>query len=137
MTLFSIILVTFASFLTLDLYHYYRLNQIVPVEHIETSVQQTATNCFMVTIDYQYVISGKTYSRHQEIKKKMLKNIWIAKQFAQDMVSKDQKVWYNLTEPHLGSVDKAFPVKRLFYTLLLLGLFIYFSTLVNYLFKRV
>lgn len=137
MTLFSILLVTFASFLSIDLYHYYRLNQIVPVEHIETSVQQTTANRFVIAIDYQYVISGKTYSGHQEIKKKMLKNIWVAKQFAQDMVSKDQKVWYNLTEPHLGSIDKVFPVKRLFYTCLLLGLFIYFSTLVNYLFKRV
>ncbi len=137
MTLLSILLVSFASFLTIDLYHYYRLNQIVPTEHIETSVHQIAPNRFIIAIDYQYVISGKTYTGHQVIKKKILKNIWIAKQFAQDIGSKDQKVWYNLAEPHLGSVDKAFPIKRLFYTLLLLGLFIYFSTLVNYFFKRV
>lgn len=133
----TILVVVFASLLSIDLYKYFQLRCAAPVEHLEASVRELGPNRFQVELDYLYQVNTHKYSRHQELKKITYKNCLLANREIQTLEGKEVSVWYHPEKPHLGVVNKEFPFKRLFSTLVLFSLFVYFCFLGRFMLHRV
>lgn len=137
LSILSILVVVFTSLLTIDLYSYQKLREKVPLEDLDASVRKIGPSKYGLEVNYSYQVQGMDYCRHQILKNKNYKNIWLANQAVESMRRGETPVWYNPQEPQKGSLDKAFPFSRLLSTAVLLSIFLYFCLLSRYLLKRV
>lgn len=133
----SLFVVVFTSLLSIDLYRYHHRGNSSPVKEIEASVFKVSNNRYQIELDYLYLIQGKEYSRHQLLKKTTYKNVWLANQAIDSIKVGETPVWYHPNEPQLGTLEKAFPYRRLFSTIVLFGIFIYFCFLGKYMLTRI
>lgn len=137
LSILSVLVVVFTSLLTIDLYSYQKLREKALLKDIDASVRKIGPSKYGLEVNYSYQVQGKGYCRHQVLKKKSFKNIWLANQAIERMQQKEIPVWYNPQEPQKGSLDKAFPFSRLLSTVVLLSIFLYFCLLGRYMLKRV
>ena len=131
------LVVVFTSLLSIDLYRYYQLRCVVPVEHVKASVHQLGSNRYQVELDYLYQVNTHKYARHQKLKHSIYKNIWLANQEVESLEEGSIDVWYHPHKPQLGTVNKAFPYKRLLSTSVLYAVFLYFCFLGRFMLKRI
>jgi hypothetical protein len=137
LSVISVLLVVFTSLLSIDLYQYRHLSHNAVLKEKEGAVRKLGVSKYQIEIDYSYEVQGNKFTRHQILKKKSYKNIWLANQAIDNFKENESLVWYNPREPHMGSLSNAFPYRRLFSTTILLGIFLYFCLLSRYMLKRV
>lgn len=137
LSVISILLVIFTSLLSIDLYKYRKLTHTAVLIEKEAALIKLGTSKYKIEMDYAYKVQGSKYSRHQILTNRSYKNIWVANKVIDSFKENESLVWYSPREPQLGTLYKVFPYKRLFSTVILLGIFLYFCLLSRYMLKRI
>ena len=137
LSIISVLVVVFTSLLSMDLYRYQKLTHSTALTEKDAAVRKFGDSQYKIEVDYAYEVQGSKYYCQELMKKKSYKNIWLANQAIDNFKENESLVWYSAREPHKGALSKAFPYRRLFSTLVLFGVFLYFCLLSRYMLKRV
>ena len=119
----------FAGKAFFDLFQYSLLNASTEAKIHKWEVNEIGSSTFGVVAHYAYRIGDQRYESRSMLKEPYFLNKISAENEIKKFSTRTWKVWYNKRDPGRSSLQKIFPFKKLFYSLLALGVFIYFCIL--------
>lgn len=108
------------------LYQYLRLDSRTNAENIVWKVVRRSASHYTLAADYTYRVDGYEYCGKTELKSPSYFNYYAALRERKARASEEFFTWYQKRQPSVASLQKQFPKKECIYTLLTVGVFIYF-----------
>lgn len=108
-----------------DLWQYARLGPEVPAVKVEFEVVPIGSR-YVVEGQYLYVYAGKQWAGKTRLSGPAHLNRGSTEIEIQRMEGMDFTVWVDASKPAVSSLEKVFPLKKTFYAICLLGVFLYF-----------
>lgn len=118
-----------------ELYQFLSLKESTRIASLSPKYRALSNGQYLLEAHFKYKIGGNTYSGIQKINKIPFKNRWIAEDAWQKLQKSNSLIWYKPAAPEKGILNKAFPFKGVFSSLLLLGITGYFYILGRFMFK--
>ncbi|KIC74261.1 MULTISPECIES: hypothetical protein [Candidatus Protochlamydia] len=121
-----IIIVTFFYTINaiLDFYHYQRLNCSRPANEIKWSIKKVNDETFVPKGFYQFTYKGERISGYTSFQQHYL-NPFAAKEAIDRLANANLQVWFDSSTPNFSTLEKNFPFKKIFYSLILWVLIFY------------
>ncbi len=121
----------YTSYAGIQLYHYSRLNQPIPLVHIQWSILPFTEEEFAPQANYQFLLQGISY-QGKTIWPEHYLNQWAAQKAIEKLAAQSWNAWIDPQNPHNSTLQKKFPLKQCLSTIVLWLLMIYFIGLGYY-----
>jgi len=119
------IILWFAAMAALQVRYYLQLSGSSPA-HIERFwAQEVGADAFEIWAKYTYRVDDKEYRDTDALSRLGFRNRFAAEAAVEEMEDKTWIAWYKPSDPSKSELDKLFPVKDVFYAVLLIIVGIY------------
>lgn len=119
----------------IKVWQYIRLDQQTEIQHIQWSILPANDESFIPFANYFFNVHGQNYQGQTHWQESYL-NQWAAQEAIGRLEKTPPSVWFDSSAPENSSLQKPFPFKESFYSLLLWILGIYFVGLGYYVNRR-
>ena len=111
---------------SLDLWGYLRLEKKSIAKVEKWRVIKKGSSKFALKAHYCFENQGKTYHGKTIFSKPYHLNRLSAEKQIKNYTAQQWPVWYQPSHPEHSSIERLFPFKKCFYSLMVLGVFLYF-----------
>jgi len=132
----ALAVIIYTSFTAYDLWQYVRLDKQAQTQHIQWSVEALSDDRFIPIARYQFLAQGKDFQGETRWQESFL-NEWTAKEAVGRLTQSPPLVWYDGSDPVFSTLQKIFPLKESFYTVILWAIALYFICLGYYVRGRI
>jgi hypothetical protein len=108
------------------LYGYYKLQITAPATLHDWRVIQKSSSAFAIEAVYTFEAQGKPFSHQTIFSKPYYLNQLSAERQIKIFSTQPWSVWYDAHNPTYSSLEKVFPMKKIIYALISVGVFGYF-----------
>jgi hypothetical protein len=115
----------------IHLWQYMRLDRQTSVQNIQWSVVSLSDEEFVPLAHYRFNVKGKSY-QNQTLWQETFLNPSTAQEAIARLSESSLSVWFDVSSPETSSLQKNFPSKESFYTILLWIIGLYFLGLGYY-----
>lgn len=126
--LFSVAAAIYAYDALKKSWFYFQLDGLAKIESPNFFVKELSDEKFAVEGRYGYTVKDKTYQGHSRVGGRFYRNEFAAASAIKKMQN-PLPVYFSKTSPEISSLEKNFPYKEVVYSLILLGVFLYFVAL--------
>lgn len=116
-----------------DLWIYWRLDQKTSARVEAWDVREISSSQFAIEATYCFVAKEKEWKGKTVFQKPYHLNRPSVEKALKEKSKQPQMVWYNLSNPKFNSLERIFPYKKCFYTVVSLGVLVYYLGLNYYL----
>ncbi len=121
----------FGAKTAVKLYYYYTETTSTAATSTEWTLQEVSRTRYLPVGHYTYVVSDVTYSGMTELSQ-AYRNRWAAEEDLATYPQRTWKVWYDPDSPARSTLQKNFPIKESFSTLVLIAILTYLLWLGTY-----
>lgn len=107
------------------LWNYLRLNALVPVK-IENWVIEPVKSEYALVAYFTYEFKGKTYKNRTKFQKPYYLNRYAAEDAVKNNKQKSLRAWIDTDNPQISSLEKPFPFLKILYSIMTVGVMLYF-----------
>lgn len=109
-----------------DLWGYWRLEKKTMAHICRWKVIEKSSSQFAIRASYVFEHQGKEYRGRTTFSKPYHLNGESAKKQIKKYALYSWPVWYSPRNPHQSSIERKFPLKKCLYSLMVVGVFLYF-----------
>lgn len=128
----ALVILAFCLSTAKELTAYFSVGQASHTEILDWRVQERSNSRFYIIARYRYQVDGKEFESSHTFKDHSLRNPWAAKKKITEMEHRTWTAWYSPKRPHLSTLDRHFPLRRVISSLFLVGIYLYFIGLGYY-----
>lgn len=110
----------------IPLWRYYQLDTLIPVNIERWKVEKKGGAEYALVAFYSYEFQGKRYEGQTEFQKPYLPNHYAAEDQIKQYSKKSWNGWIKSKKPEISSLERPFPYLKIFYSILVLGILLYF-----------
>lgn len=114
-----------------SVYRYLRLSENTPVSSIEWSVHTINGDAYAPKATYSFIHNDSSYNG-ETVWSEYDRNPLVARDSIKKLKTLSWSVWFNPNNPSFSSLQRKFPFKDFFSSLILWGLVLYFFSLGRY-----
>jgi hypothetical protein len=131
MSLAGLLVAGFLTTASLDLWRYVRLEKKSIAKVEKWKVVEKGSSKFSIKAYFSFETQGHTYQGKTTFSKPYHLNRLSAEKQIKIYTTRQWTVWYQESHPEHCSIERIFPLKKCFYSLMVLGIFLYFVYLIT------
>lgn len=112
----------------LPLWNYLRLNALVPVKIENWEIVQVKSEYALVA-SFSYEVKGQTYQNRTKFQKPYFLNRYAAEDAVNLNKRKIWQAWIDTGNPQISSLERTFPFLKVLYSVMTVGVMLYFISL--------
>lgn len=112
--------------------HYKKLSVVTVPKQIDWSVIKKKEDFFLLAASYQYQVEGKIFKGKQVVPNTWFYNVLGAESKRKEILSEKLFIHYSPSNPQMSALFLKFPMKEIVYSLISIGIALYFIGLGYY-----
>jgi hypothetical protein len=121
----------FAGAALVKLNFYFNLDSSAKANIEKIEILNSKKDSFKIFVEYSFVFNNRIFFK-KHIFQEVFFNQFTANDFMNKISKHDIRIWFNLKNPQVSSIEKIFPWKNCVYSLITMIVFFYFLILKYY-----